>query len=183
MFFPAVRSSPKIPGKEPAGAPGLRMPTNWFNLDDPFARAIVIGAVAVIALALLGAFLARRREAKQAARRRAELRQHHGQLQLRQQEIDRLAVRIIATSSTPAIAGFTLVRQIEAVFTDGHPSPAKAVETLKALAAQKGANALINLDGERLPNGKCSARGDAVIVRPSETAGDAPQHAGHGGPP
>ena len=51
------------------------------------------------------------------------------------------------------------------MFTEGHKSPANAVEMLKALAAQKGANAIINLAGERPPGNKCVARGDAVIVR------------------
>ena len=89
-------------------------------------------------------------------------------MQLQQEELDRLAARILATSSTGTIAGFTLVRQIEAVYTDGHPSPNKAVQVLKAQAAEKGANAVINLVGERLPSGKCQAHGDAVIVRPTE---------------
>ncbi|HUU94477.1 MAG TPA: hypothetical protein VM487_01960, partial [Phycisphaerae bacterium] len=79
---------------------------------------------------------------------------------------ERLAGRIVSTSSTTTIAGFEIVRQIEAVFADGHPSQSKAVEALKALAAEKGANALINLGSARLPSGRCVAQGDAVVVRP-----------------
>ena len=83
-------------------------------------------------------------------------------------EVERLAGKIIATSSTDSIAGFEIVRQIEAVFTDGHPTPGKAVEHLKAAAAEKGANAVINLNSAQPPSGKCVAHGDAVIVRPVE---------------
>ncbi|NUQ48251.1 MAG: hypothetical protein HUU22_19735, partial [Phycisphaerae bacterium] len=52
-----------------------------------------------------------------------------------------MASRILATSSTGQVAGYEIVRQIEAVFEDGHRAPAEAVEALKAAAAQRGANA------------------------------------------
>jgi len=48
-----------------------------------------------------------------------------------------LAEQIVATSSTPRIAGYALIRQVETVFSDGRPSSAAAVELAKALAAQK----------------------------------------------
>lgn len=135
------------------------------NLNDPFIQRVALAAGGIIILAIILRALGRRRENAAWARRRAELRQTYGQMQLEQEEIERLAGQIIATSSTRTIAGFSVVRQIEAVFTDGHPTPTKAVETLKALAAQKGANAIINLSNERVPSGKCVAHGDAVIVK------------------
>ena len=122
----------------------------------------------LIIMVIVAASWRSRREAAATKRRQSDLRRHYGAMQLQQEELERLASRILATSSTSTIAGFALVRQIEAVYTDGHPSQNKAVQVLKALAAEKGANAVINLVGERLPTGKCQAHGDAVIVRPSE---------------
>ena len=137
-------------------------------MSDPVIMAIVVGAVVVIALSLLGRVFGGRREAKRSARRAAELRKQGRFLEVQQAELERLAGRIIATSSTASIAGFEVVRQIEAVFTDGHTTPNKAVEHLKASAAEKGANAVVNLHSARPPSGKCVAQGDAVIVRPLE---------------
>jgi hypothetical protein len=139
---------------------------NWLWSLDPTTRLILLLAAGVSALILLAAIVQRIRQSAVDARRRAELRRTMHSVELQQQEIERLSTRIIATSSTPAIAGFEIVRQIEAVFADGHPSPEKAVMTLKALAAQKGANAIINLESARQPGGKCFARGDVVIVKP-----------------
>ncbi len=141
----------------------------WLIPQDALARTVVAVALAVIVVALLGRAWQRRREQRLAARRSAELRRTYGVLQMQQQEIAKLATRILATSSTGTIAGFEVVRQIEAVFADGQRSPAAAVELLKALAAQRGANALIHLKGQRLPDGKCVASGDAVIVQTTQS--------------
>ena len=137
-------------------------------MGDPVILAVVLGAAVVIVLSLIGRVWRRSRDAAYNARRRAELAKQRGFVRMKQQEIERLASEIVATSSTGAIAGYTIIRQIEAVFTDGHPSPSKAVEVLKATAAEKGANAVINLQSARPPSGKCVAHGDAVVVRPSE---------------
>jgi len=75
------------------------------------------------------------------------------------------AAKIVATSSTGQIAGYDLVEQIEAVFVDGFRRPEEALEGLKAAAAMKGANGVINVHTERTAAGKCSARGDAVVIR------------------
>jgi hypothetical protein len=117
------------------------------------------------------------RQSRADAARRAQIRRTQAAVQEQLEELERLAGRIIATSSTRSIAGFALVRQIEAVFTDNHPTPAKAVEALKAAAARKGANAIVNLSGKREPNGKCSASGDAVVVKPLALRGAAPRAA------
>ena len=86
------------------------------------------------------------------------------------------AARIVATSSTPTIAGYDIVEQVEAVFVDGFRRPEEALEGLKAAAAMKGANAVSNVRQERGPSGKCSASGDGVIVKriTGTTAVDAP---------
>jgi hypothetical protein len=138
-------------------------------MGDPVIMALVVGAAAVVALTIIGRLWGRYRQAAHDARRRAELREQRGFVEKQQRETERLAGRIVATSSTASIAGFTIVRQIEAVFTDGHPTPNRAVEALKAAAAERGANAVINLHSARPPSGKCLAHGDAVIVRPAET--------------
>ena len=74
------------------------------------------------------------------------------------------AAKILATSSTQNIAGYDIKEQVEAVYVDGFRRPEEAVEGLKAVAAMKGANAIINLKHERTAAGKCSADGDAVVV-------------------
>lgn len=140
----------------------------WLDLGDPLVQKLVIVAVGLVALIVVVRVWHRWREHVAGARRRAELRRTRGQVQLQQEEIRRLAERVLATSSTGTIAGFVIARQIETVFAEGQRSPADAVELLKALAARKGANALINLTGQRLPSGQCVASGDAVIIRPVE---------------
>ena len=87
-------------------------------------------------------------------------------------EADRqAAAKIIATSSTGTVAGFDIVRQIEAVFVEGYRSPEDAVLGLKVAAGRLGANAIINLSQQRTTAGKCSCQGDAVIVRSMRSDG------------
>jgi hypothetical protein len=140
-------------------------------LSNPLVIALLSAFAAMILLSAIAKWLQNRSEASRARRERDELRRQRGFVALHQQEVERMASQILATSSTAAIAGFEVLRQIEAVFTDGHPSPARAVEMLKAMAAERGANAVINLATERLSTGKCVARGDAVLVRPLELPG------------
>lgn len=136
----------------------------WLNIEDPLVRRIVLGAAAFVVLVLVLRVIGRRRAAAAEARRRAELRRDYDAVRLRQEEIRRLASQIAATSSTNRIAGFTIVRQVETVFTDGCASSVTAIELAKALAVQKGANALINLQTQQV-GGKWVASGDAVVVR------------------
>ncbi len=75
------------------------------------------------------------------------------------------AARIVATSSTQNIAGYEIVEQFEAVFVDDFRRPEEAIEGVKAVAAMKGANAVVNLKHDRTSGGRCSASGDAVVVR------------------
>jgi uncharacterized protein YbjQ (UPF0145 family) len=76
------------------------------------------------------------------------------------------AAKIIATSSTAQIAGYRMVRQIEAVFVENHRTSEEAITALKATAARRGANALINLTQQRTTAGRCAAQGDAIYVQP-----------------
>ncbi len=75
------------------------------------------------------------------------------------------AEKIISTSSTERVAGYDIVQQVEAVFVEGFRTPEEAIEGLKASASLKGANAVINLRYDRTAAGRCSASGDAVVVK------------------
>lgn len=75
------------------------------------------------------------------------------------------AARIVATSSTAEITGYEILEQIEAVYVDGFRKPEEALEGLKAVAGMKGANAVIRVRQERSSGGRCTASGDAVVVR------------------
>ncbi len=81
------------------------------------------------------------------------------------------AARIVATSSTSDLAGYEVVRQIEAVFVEGFRSPEEAVSFLKSEAGKLGANAVINLVHVRTSVGRHSVQGDAVIIEPKRAAG------------
>lgn len=136
---------------------------------DSFAVKLVVGALILLGAAAAAYFWRRWRDAAQANRARAELRAARRQIDEQREAAARLASRVIATSSTSEIRGFAITRQIEAVFADGYKTPGAAVQAAKAEAAKRGGNALINLVSERLPSSLCSARGDAVIVKPVES--------------
>jgi hypothetical protein len=138
---------------------------NWPDLQEPLVQWILLAAAGLVVLVLVLRTLQRVRERLAAGRRRAELRRVRAQIERQQEETHKLAAQIVATSSTRTIAGFVILRQVEAVFTEGQRSPGEAAEALKAMAARKGGNALINLAGQRLPDGKYVASGDAVVVR------------------
>ncbi|GJM24208.1 MAG: hypothetical protein DHS20C16_06230 [Phycisphaerae bacterium] len=78
------------------------------------------------------------------------------------------SAKIIATSSGESLVGYRIVRQVEAVFVDGFRRPEEAVEGLKAVAAMKGANAVLCVRHEPIGSGRYSASGDAVIVESIE---------------
>lgn len=136
-------------------------------MNDPVILAIIGGALALVLLSVIGGIRRRFREAAQRARMRSAVRRQRDLREQEQAEFESLASRITATSSTDSIAGFVIVRQIEAVFTDGHATPSDAVQALKAVSAEKGANGILNLHTTRPPGGKYMAYGDAVIVRPA----------------
>ena len=79
------------------------------------------------------------------------------------------AAKIVATSTTDRIVGYTIVQQVEAVVVDGFRRPEEALEGLKAAAAMKGANAVTHVHTERTSSGRCGARGDAVVVEKSQS--------------
>lgn len=134
---------------------------------DPLLIALAAGVAVVIIAAVVKYAWRRYAERRQFAWRARELRVRQQSREAQLREMRTLAAEIVATSSTGTIVGFELVRQIEAIFSEGHKSPAEAVEGIKALARLKGANAIIHLHSERLASGTCQARGDAVVVRAS----------------
>jgi hypothetical protein len=83
-------------------------------------------------------------------------------------EVDRqhreMARRILATSTGARLAGYRVARQVEAVFVEGYRTPDEAITALKATAAERGANAVLNVQTDRTTAGRCSASGDAVVV-------------------
>ena len=135
---------------------------------SPMAQNILFGVVVFIIVVYILRLIGRARESAYAARRRAELHKGMDAVRLKQEEVRRLAGRILATSSTTQIPGFEIIRQVEAVFSDGQKSAELAVDALKAHAAQKGANAIINLQTRQAPSGKWTAGGDAVMVKVDE---------------
>jgi uncharacterized protein YbjQ (UPF0145 family) len=132
---------------------------------DETSQLLSLAAIALAVLFLVLWFYRRLRQAAEAARHRAQLRRTRAAVEERTQELTRQAAHIIATSSTGEVVGYRIIRQIEAVFTDGHKTAAIAVEAVKALAARKGANAVINLRSDRLTTNTYAAHGDAVVVR------------------
>ncbi len=158
-----------LPATAPTSSPS-GWPPSWvrnlpIDLNDPFTQRILLAVAAFIVLLILLRMIGRMREKAANRRRSAETRRGFDELRLQQEEIRRLAEQIVATSSTSRIAGYVIVRQVETVFTEGRPSSGAAMEFLKGLAAQKGANALINVQTRQTPSGKWVAGGDAVVVR------------------
>ena len=135
------------------------------SIQEPLVKWIVAGSVGLIVLAIALRIWSGRRAAAADARRREEHRQHSDQARLQQEEVKKLADRIMTTSSTGRVTGFTIVRQVETIVTDGRASSVAALELCKALAAHKGGNAIINLQTQQIPGGKWVASGDAVIVK------------------
>ena len=149
-------------------------------MGDPVILSIVVAATIVIVLSIAGRSWRLLRGYRRPARN-ADVRAVQRTLEAQRERLEQLALQIVTTSSTATIAGYEVVRQIEAVFTEGHPTPSAAVTALKAQAAQRGANAIVNLATVRPPTGKCMAQGDAVVVRPNPDGGHDPEPRSPGG--
>lgn len=148
------------------------LPIDLSVLNDPLVQKIVAGAAGLILLVILLRILGGWRAGIAERRRRAEIRKSFDAVRMQQEELRKLGEQVVATSSTSRIAGFALVRQVETVFSEPQRSSGAAVEMVKALAAQKGANAIINLKTEQMASGKWTASGDAVLVRPFGGGGE-----------
>jgi hypothetical protein len=137
----------------------------------------------ILLVALLALSVATRKLRRYLRRRRPA--QLHPRLQKYggvQQESERLtaqrrtqAEKIRATSTTGTIVGYEIIEQIEAVMVEGFARPEDALEGLKAVAAMKGANAVVNVRQENAVKGRFGATGDAVVVqRPRPAMVDQP---------
>jgi len=143
--------------------------TNWSAVFDTWqfklAAALALSLVALWAWRKVRRTIRRRRGPKIHPR----LRKYSGEPDPAQQKLAAArreqAAYIVATSSSVAIAGYELLEQVEAVYVDGFRRPEEALEGLKASAAMKGGNAVVNVRHERNASGECSAYGDAVVVQ------------------
>lgn len=139
-------------------------------MSPEFQQTVVVtaaAALAVIWIALRVRRFIRRRRPPRIHPKLARYQYGEGVSKLRSEE----AQKIIATSSTNQIAGYQVVRQIEAVFVDGFRRPEEAIEGLKAASAMKGANAVLNVRHNPSSMGRYSAAGDAVVVESPKSSG------------
>lgn len=137
------------------------------KVPEPYRGWVVPGGLAIVGLLILRVVWGR---VTRALRRRrptiinpklAKYSVDHAELDRKRREV---AKKIAATSTSARLAGFKIVRQVEAVFVEGYRSPEEALIALKAAAAERGANGILNVGTERTAAGRCSASGDAVIV-------------------
>ncbi len=131
-------------------------------LDNPNALVILVSVVAVLAMVWLWLKISAARRKPKIHPRLQKYAGPHAEFARKRREE---AAHIVATSSTQNIAGYEIVEQFEAVFVDDFRRPEEAIEGVKAVAAMKGANAIVNLKHDRTSGGRCSASGDAVVVR------------------
>lgn len=145
---------------------------SWLSNDDNRWLLIAIVAVLLVLVILLrlfglvGWFFKKAKRLGKPAALHPKLAAYAGHSEAEIEQDRRLAVGIVATSSTTQVAGYELTRQIEAVYVEGYRTPQEAANALKAAAARRGANAIINLTHQRTAAGKCSAQGDAVVIEP-----------------
>lgn len=144
-----------------------------FSFDDirhiphSYLKWIIIGGTVLVHLVIFRSLW--RRLSRYLRRRRPP--QIHPRLQkynVDHAELDRerreQSARILATSTGALLAGYRIVRQVDAIFVEGCRTPEDAIIALKALAAERGGNALVNVKTERTSAGKCIASGDAVLA-------------------
>lgn len=133
----------------------------WLESNRSLLVVVVAVLFVLVGVQRIGAAIRRRRPAQL----HPNLQKYAGRSD-EEIEADRnAALKIIATSSTARITGFQMIQQIEAVFVEGYRTPEEAVTALKASAGKKGANAIINLSQSRTAAGRCTAQGDAVLVK------------------
>ncbi len=138
----------------------------WLVDNRPLLIAAVVILVALVVLQKLLGGAVRLMRRRKTGPLHPRLQKYGGQSDrdLAAEQSD--AAKILATSSTGSIAGYEIVRQVEAVFVEGLRSQSEAITALKAAAARRGANAVINVTQEHTAAGRCTAKGDAVLVKP-----------------
>lgn len=146
---------------------GLSLVREWLGRVPVTVWLWIAGVVvAVVVLRRLWNAIARQIRLRRPASIHPSLQKYsvdRAEIQRQQRE---LAAGIISTSTGNRLAGYRLVRQVEAVFVEGFSSPEDALIALKAAAVQRGANAILNVKTEHTAAGRCTASGDAVHVTP-----------------
>jgi hypothetical protein len=145
----------------------LNMPAagDWSDWLVAYRLHIGIATLVLVALVVLQRSLQFLRRRRPAAPLNPRL-QKYGERSAAELQADRQAAeKIIATSSTGRVAGYEVIRQIEAVFVEGYRTPDDAVTAIKVAAGKLGANAIINLSQQRSAAGRCACQGDAVLLR------------------
>jgi hypothetical protein len=157
----------------------------WFETIKGFVLLVPVRVWIWIGCGLACWFVLRRAFSgvARAIRRRRPVRIHPSlqkynvdrvELQKRQRE---LAAGVVATSTSNRLAGYRLLRQVEAVFVEGFSSPEDALVALKAAAVERGGNAILNVKTEHTAAGRCTASGDAVFVATIVSAAPRPSSA------
>lgn len=139
----------------------------WLENNRFLLGAAVVVLLALIVLQRMFGGLRRLLRRGRSAKLHPKLQRYAGRSEADIEVERQAAEKIIATSSTGVIAGYETVRQIEAVFVEGLRTQDEAVTALKAVAGNRGANAIVNLSQQHTAAGRCTAQGDAVLVRPT----------------
>ena len=137
----------------------------------PIILALAFGAAILIVLRIVRTIANAARRARP-AKIHPRLQRYAEPTAAQRAESEKDAAKILTTSSRAEIPGYITVKQIEAVFVDGFRDPNEAILGLKAAAGRKGANAMLNVTQERTTNNRCSASGDAVVVRTANAPPD-----------
>jgi hypothetical protein len=141
----------------------------WIELAVSHRYWILGGAIALIILYLLlrvWRFIRRQIRRRRPPNIHPSLQKYnvdHAELDRRRRE---QALKIVATSTSNRLAGYRIVRQVEAVFVEGYRTPEDALIALKSEAAERGANAILNVSTQRTAAGRCTASGDAIVAAP-----------------
>jgi uncharacterized protein YbjQ (UPF0145 family) len=141
----------------------------WLDWLKEHPRYVIYGVAGLVGLIVLRRILSGLSRAL-ARRRPVTIHPKLAKYNVDNAELDRkrreLAAGVVATSTGNRLAGFRIVRQVEAVFVEGYRTPEEAITALKAAAVERGANAILNVQTERTAAGRCSASGDAIVVGP-----------------
>ncbi len=138
----------------------------WLQNNQTLLILVVILLVVLAVLQRLFGGIWRMARRRKAPKLHPKLQRYAGRSDADIEAARLAAENIITTSSTGTIAGYDIVRQIDAVFVEGHRAQGEAIAALKAVAGRRGANAIINVTQQHTAAGRCSAQGDAVLVRP-----------------
>ncbi|MHC4441223.1 MAG: hypothetical protein ACYTF1_14265 [Planctomycetota bacterium] len=140
---------------------------HWLNLLQEYRPWLILGVIVLLVLIILRGIwrrVSRMLRRLRPARIHPSLQKYNVDYTKQTREQKERAVVIVATSMGNRLAGYRIVKQVDAVFVEGYRTPEEAMVALKATAAERGANALLNVRTDRTSAGKCTASGDAVVA-------------------